>query len=719
MNPGCNHNQRLLILFLCVIFSLTVHFPLNAQEAIKKIFNGQEERFDMLQNEIPFEVIANIPQRHHIAIRGEKEMLQIDPEFTRKILQTPSTFLKLDIPRSGNPPLELHLKEVNILTEEFILTNGQNQLVHPSENKAKFYWGYVNGIDNSLAVINVFKNEISGSIDIGENTFTLAKDRKSPYYMMYKEDDIVEQTSFSCFAEEVEHAFQRDRQQRTERSVANENNCVRMYLEVDNDLYNHFGNMSDTYNYVVGAMSQVAVLYANEAINFSINQMKIWDTADPYNGSTTSEFLTAFRNNIGSNFEGDLAHLIGTAGSGGIAYRDVLCFKSYGHGYSGIHTTYSDVPAYSWTVECLTHEIGHNLGSQHTHDCVWNENNTPIDGCGPAAGYDVETCNQNAAIPPSGTIMSYCHLVSGVGIDFNLGFGPQPGDLVRDRVYTSSCLTSCVECNEIGNPCDDGNPCTINDAIDSYCNCTGEPVADNDEDGYCELTDPDDNNFCNPDPGGNTSGLIISITTDNFPQETSWELLDDQGIVLHSGGNYTGGNTTYIYRLCLEDGCYEFLIYDSYGDGICCQYGQGSYQVMDGAGNILASGGAFTNSESATFCYDNYTQCIAGNPCDDGDPCTIDDVYDANCNCAGTFADLDDDGICDSNDPCYDPMMLYVDNVMNEGTYHARSEIVLMPGTSLPSNAIMYLKAPVIRISEDIIIPENTMIITSSQPCSN
>lgn len=32
--------------------------------------------------------------------------------------------------------------------------------------------------------------------------------------------------------------------------------------------------------------------------------------------------------------------------------------------------------------------------------------------------------------------------------------------------------------------------------------------------------------------------------------------------------------------------------------------------------------------------------------CDDGDPCTVNDAYDINCNCAGVFVDGDGDGLC-------------------------------------------------------------------------
>ncbi len=41
-----------------------------------------------------------------------------------------------------------------------------------------------------------------------------------------------------------------------------------------------------------------------------------------------------------------------------------------------------------------------------------------------------------------------------------------------------------------------------------------------------------------------------------------------------------------------------------------------------------------------------------GTPCNDGDVCTTDDVYDVDCNCAGIFADEDTDGVCDAEDQC-------------------------------------------------------------------
>ena len=92
----------------------------------------------------------------------------------------------------------------------------------------------------------------------------------------------------------------------------------------------------------------------------------------------------------------------------------------------------------------VTHEQGHLMGSRHTHACVWNGNNTAIDNCGPSQGYGYEGSCSGAPTPTNGgTIMSYCHLVGGVGINFNNGFGSQPAAVIINKYNAASCLTAC------------------------------------------------------------------------------------------------------------------------------------------------------------------------------------------------------------------------------------------------------------------------------------
>lgn len=91
--------------------------------------------------------------------------------------------------------------------------------------------------------------------------------------------------------------------------------------------------------------------------------------------------------------------------------------------------------------------------------------------------------------------------------------------------------------------------------------------------------------------------INIFIQPDNYGSETTWELIDPNGVTVESGGPYVNGVTTPIivnYEINIGDGgCYEFNIYDSYQDGICCEYGIGYYSVTDAEGTEMLLGSEF------------------------------------------------------------------------------------------------------------------------------
>src|SRR5690606_19866260 len=107
-------------------------------------------------------------------------------------------------------------------------------------------------------------------------------------------------------------------------------------------------------------------------------------------------------------------------------------------------SSFQNYPTYNWTVLVLTHELGHNIGSPHTHSCSWPGG--AIDDC-----YEVEGgCSPGPDPGPAGgTIMSYCHLSGNPGINFANGFGTLPGNRIRNRVTNANCLYECGA----GDPC--------------------------------------------------------------------------------------------------------------------------------------------------------------------------------------------------------------------------------------------------------------------------
>jgi hypothetical protein len=106
----------------------------------------------------------------------------------------------------------------------------------------------------------------------------------------------------------------------------------------------------------------------------------------------------------------------------------------------------------------------------------------------------------------------------------------------------------------------------------------------------------------------NTTTVSFTITTDDWGSETTWSLVNESttGTIL-SGGPYTnvaGGQTFGPFNGILVDGdCYKFQINDSYGDGICCAEGNGSYSLTAGA-TVLSAGGSFTTVDGDKFVFD-------------------------------------------------------------------------------------------------------------------
>ncbi|MEQ9466622.1 MAG: S8 family serine peptidase [Ekhidna sp.] len=109
--------------------------------------------------------------------------------------------------------------------------------------------------------------------------------------------------------------------------------------------------------------------------------------------------------------------------------------------------------------------------------------------------------------------------------------------------------------------------------------------------------------------GGDTD-VTLTIVLDNYPEETSWQIRDGS-TVLASGGTYGSqpDGSTVTEVISLATGCYDFVINDSYGDGICCSYGSGSYSLTDGS-TTLATGGSFGSSETTSFCVGGATSSI-------------------------------------------------------------------------------------------------------------
>ena len=90
---------------------------------------------------------------------------------------------------------------------------------------------------------------------------------------------------------------------------------------------------------------------------------------------------------------------------------------------------------------------------------------------------------------------------------------------------------------------------------------------------------------------GIDAGTInVSILTDGYGSETTWDIKDESGNVLGSGGPYGNNQQINETAIVAAQECYIFTLYDSYGDGMCCTNGVGQALITDANGNVIFEG---------------------------------------------------------------------------------------------------------------------------------
>lgn len=216
-------------------------------------------------------------------------------------------------------------------------------------------------------------------------------------------------------------------------------------VDSDYELFQKFGSEAATFTYITNLFTYISSRYQAEvAARFNLKQIVIRTTsADPWSQTSTSgmltELATYWNGPSYSSIPRHHVHLLsGKSAGGGIAYVGTLGYQSYAYGVSAnINGNFNPAsPQVIWDSVVVAHEIGHAFGSGHTHtydnpanapspnvggaiDCCYSDN---ADGqCGIALGGagragnlpGLSAITGGGAGQGNGTIMSYCHLLSG------------------------------------------------------------------------------------------------------------------------------------------------------------------------------------------------------------------------------------------------------------------------------------------------------------------
>lgn len=400
----------------------------------------------------PF-VLTNAPSAGEFAAAvTQATWLQLDEAALLPVLRDRPRKLTLRIPQTNGPEIVVSLEQSSPVTAEFKISTPEGEVKCPA---GVYYQGSILPANRndpkgnpSLAAISFYEggmmaimsSESDGNIILGR----VGDPRKgsSNRYVLYHENNLTKNNPFHCHTEEDNITLLPS----TSMLKSSPNRDIRLYFEVDNSMFNMLGGtVGASVYYVNGLFNLTQLMYQREQVVVRINEIFVWTTPDTYNAVDDSITLSQFRSRVTmfGSINGDLAHLLSNDNSGGgIAYVQALCDPTLGRriGYSGgLTSTFPFFPTYSWDAEVLTHEIGHNLGSQHTQWCGWVGG--ALDNCFPTEPVmdGDPPCAMGPAPVNGGTIMSYCHL-SNAGINLQHGFGTQPGNAIRNFIAGANCV---------------------------------------------------------------------------------------------------------------------------------------------------------------------------------------------------------------------------------------------------------------------------------------
>ncbi len=301
---------------------------------------------------------------------------------------------------------------------------------------------------------------------------------------------------------------------------------VEVAVDTDYEYFNIFGNVTDAAEYVASVYGAVSAIYQRDVDSrVTVVYTRFFDVpADLYNDPDP---LYQFRSDWNANqgaVARDVAHFMTGRRDlpyGGVAWLNATC-TDFGYGVVGhMIGRFADPVATNpgnWDINVIAHELGHNVGTLHTHS------------------YGLDGCDGGEVV--RGTIMSYCHVNSGASANIDLSFHTVCVNAIEGFIVTSPCLEGDCDGDGISDADEiaagaadadgDGIPdacqdCDGDGVLDSLAISTGL-VTDVDLDGRPDACEPDCNGNGLPDSFDIANGTSTDAYGNGVPDECEPDL---------------------------------------------------------------------------------------------------------------------------------------------------------------------------------------------------
>lgn len=318
-------------------------------------------------------------------------------------------------------------------------------------------------------------------------------------------------------------------------------------------------------------------------------------TINKTNGDSAPEW-TGYINIFVGDADGSLGYApLGGSGNGDGMMISIGAF-AVGAGCAGVTS-----PSSNGLGRTLTHEMGHYLNLDH----LWGDG-----GC---------SSDDNVTDTPSQSEPNYgCPSLGSTQScgtqDLNMNFMDYAddacmymftaGQATRAETWVNSGLLNNLKTNVFGASTGTGTPTTPTtpttdpdtDGDDTDTDTDGDDSTDGDT--YEETEDED-----YPTETEGTSTITMEVTLDDFGSETIFFIEDGDGEIIAEFGPFEDGEEGEIIEaeIDLPTGIYTFVIEDTYGDGICCDVGNGKWKLFQDGTKIKSSNGKFGYWEAYDF----------------------------------------------------------------------------------------------------------------------